>query len=84
VRVIVQGSSTSVARQALDQLGSVSDRLGVVDAAAGTIKTGDLAQLADQPGLVITPDNPIVLDAHHQKDTGLSSGELWPRRSRRR
>jgi serine protease AprX len=79
VRVIVQGSSTSVARQALDRHGSVSDRLGVVDAAAGTIKAGDLRQLADEPGLVITPDNPIVLDAAHQTDTGLSSGELWPR-----
>ncbi|HEY6149091.1 MAG TPA: S8 family serine peptidase [Gaiellaceae bacterium] len=79
VRVIVQGSSASAARQALDRLGSVRDRLGVVDAAAGTIKAGDLGQLADRPGLVITPDNPIVLDAAHRTDTGLSSGELWPR-----
>jgi serine protease AprX len=79
VRVIVQGTSASAARQALDRLGSAGDRLGVVDAAAGTIRAGDLSQLADQPGLVITPDNPIVLDAGRQTDNGLSSGELWPR-----
>jgi len=80
VQVIVQGSSTSAAREALDQVGSVGQRLGVVDAAAGTIKAGDLTQLAAQPGLVITPDNPVVLDAGHQDqaDTGLGSGELWP------
>jgi serine protease AprX len=77
--VIVQGSSASTARQALDQVGSVSDRLGVVNAAAGTIEAGDVAQLADQPGLVITPDNPIVLDTARRTDTGLSSNELWPR-----
>jgi serine protease AprX len=79
VRVIVQGSNASVARHALDQLGSVGQRLGVADAAAGTISAGDLTQLAAQPGLVITPDNPVVLDAGHQTDTGLSSGQLWPR-----
>jgi len=50
-----------------------------VDAAAGTIRAGDLPQLAAQPSLVITPDNTVVLDAGHQTDTGLSSGELWPR-----
>jgi serine protease AprX len=79
VRVIVQGPSASAAGQALDLLGSVGARLGVVGAAAGTITASDLPQLAEQPGLVITPDNPIVLDAGHQAATGLSSGELWPR-----
>jgi len=78
VAVIVQGPSGSDARHALDRLGSVGERLGVVDAAAGTIRAGDLPQLAAQPGLVITPDNPVVLDTGHQTDTGLSSGELWP------
>ena len=78
VRVIVQGPSASDARHALNRLGSVGERLGVVDAAAGTIRAGDLPQLAAQPGLVITPDNTVVLDAGHQTDTGLSSGELWP------
>jgi hypothetical protein len=42
VRVIVQGASGPAARHALDQLGSVGERLGVVDAAAGTIKASDL------------------------------------------
>jgi len=79
VRVIVQGSNASEARRALDRLGSVTDGLGLVDAAAGTIRAGDLEQLAGQPGLVITPDNPIVLDAGRQTDTGLSSAQLWPR-----
>src|SRR5438034_10381935 len=78
VQVIVQGPSGSDARQALDRFGSVGERLGVVDAAAGTVRAGDLPQLAAQPGLVITPDNPVVLDGGHQTDTGLSSGELWP------
>jgi len=78
VRVIVQGPSGSDARHALDRFGSVGERLGVVDAAAGTVRAGELPQLAAQPGLVITPDNPVVLDAGHKTDTGLSSGELWP------
>src|SRR5205823_3577652 len=78
VAVIVQGPSASDARHALDRFGSVGERLGVVNAAAGTIKAGDLAQLSAQPGLVITPDNPVLLDTGHQTDTGLSSGEPWP------
>ncbi len=78
VQVIVQSSSTSAARAALERLGSVGQRLGVVDAAVGTIKAGDLTQLAAQPGLVITPDNPVLLDAGHQSATGPSSSELWP------
>jgi hypothetical protein len=78
VGVIVQAASTSSARSALDRLGSVSGRLDVVNAATGTIKAGDLTQLADQPGLVITPDNPIFLDAAHQADGSYSSSELWP------
>ena len=39
-------------------------KLGIVDAAAGEIVAGDLPQLAaTNPGLVITPDQPVVLDA---------------------
>jgi hypothetical protein len=77
--VIVQGPSASSARNALDRYGSVDTRLGVVDAASGTIRASDVTLLAARPGLVITPDNPVVLDAAHRNDTGLSSGELWPR-----
>ncbi|HKD34236.1 MAG TPA: S8 family serine peptidase [Gaiellaceae bacterium] len=79
VEVIVQGPSASSARNALDEYGSVGSRLGVVDAAAGTIEASDLTELADRPGLVITPDNPVVLDTRKTSDTGLGSGELWPR-----
>ena len=79
VPVIVQAESGSAAQQALDRYGSVASRLGVVDAAAGTITASDLTQLAAQPGLVITPDNPVVLDGRPPSNTGLGSGELWPR-----
>ena len=79
IRVIVQAQSRAAAASALDRYGSVGATYGAADAAVGTIKAGDLTQLASQPGLVITPDNPIVLDAAHQTDNGLSSGELWPR-----
>jgi serine protease AprX len=81
VRVIVQAQSGSAARSALEQYGSAGSSLGVVDAAAGTIEASDLSQLAAQPGLVITPDNPVVLDSNGRNDTSdtPSSGELWPR-----
>jgi serine protease AprX len=81
VRVIVQAQNGSAARRALDQFGSVGSSLSVVNAAAGTIEASDLSKLVARPGLVITPDNPVVLDGNSENDTGdtPSSGELWPR-----
>jgi serine protease AprX len=64
IPVIVQSTdSASQAENALDRFGTASVRLGIVDAAAGEIVAGDLPDLAAQPGLVITPDHTVVLDA---------------------
>ena len=67
VPVIVQSvDGAPQAENALDDLGSTSMRLGIVDAAVGEIAAGDLPALAGQPGLVITPDHPVVLDARKE------------------
>jgi len=79
VHVIVQSDEgASAAQRALDQLGGTSRRLGIVDAVAGVVKAQDLTRLANQPGLVITPDNPVVLDTRRQ--TGpYGSDQVWTR-----
>ena len=65
VPVIVQSlDGSGRAQSALSKYGTASSKLGIVDAAAGEIVAGDLPQLAaTNPGLVITPDQPVVLDA---------------------
>jgi serine protease AprX len=67
-----------------------STRLEIVGAAAGQIIAGDLPQLAETPGLVITPDQSVVLDAKpdpkpknpkgnpHGTPAPFTSGEDWP------
>jgi serine protease AprX len=95
VDVIVQ-SDTGVSRaeSMLDRYDADSSmRLGIVDAAAGELRAGDLPQLAERPGLVITPDQPVVLDLGKDKASrgkkgnksdrvgqaeSFSSSELWP------
>lgn len=69
VFVIVQSdTSASRAENMLDQYGADSStRLKIVDAAAGEMRAGDLPQLATRPGLVITPDQPVVLDLGKDK-----------------
>ena len=63
--VIVQSlDGSGRAQSALSKYGTTSSKLAIVDAAAGEIVAGDLPQLAaTNPGLVITPDQPVVLDA---------------------
>ncbi|HSS80183.1 MAG TPA: S8 family serine peptidase [Gaiellaceae bacterium] len=96
VPVIVQSlDGSGRAQNALNKFGTASSRLGIVDGAAGEVVAGDLPQLATaNPGLVITPDQPVVLDAkpdsksknQNQKGnqhnpppaTGFSSREDWP------
>ncbi len=90
IPVIVQSVSGARAESVLDRYGAESStRLGIVDGAAGEVRAGDLRELAAEPGLVITPDLPVVLDgAKEKKDkkdkkqssapSGFSSGELWP------
>jgi serine protease AprX len=91
VPVIVQSMDGAPdAQEALKHYGTASTRLGIVDAAAGEIVAGDLPQLAKTPGLVITPDQPVVLDAKpdpkskkpkgnpHNLPSPFSSGEDWP------
>ena len=90
VPVIVQSMDGAPRAQgALSRYGTTSTRLDIVDAAAGEIVAGDLPQLAATPGLVITPDQSVVLDAKpdpkpknpkgnpHNRPP-FSSGADWP------
>ena len=88
--VIVQSlDGSGRAQSALEQFGTASSKLGIVDAAAGDVVAGDLPQLAaTNPGLVITPDQPVVLDAkpdskpknpkNPHTPAAFTSGEDWP------
>ncbi len=86
VPVIVQSlDGSGRAQSTLSKYGTTSAKLGIVDAAAGEIVAGDLPQLAETPGLVITPDQPVVLDARPDRPKGnphtpaaFSSGQDWP------
>jgi serine protease AprX len=91
VPVIVQSTDGAPRAQgALSRFGTASTRLGIVDAAAGEIVAADLTKLAETPGLVITPDQSVVLDAKpdpkaknpkgnpHATPPAFSSGEGWP------
>ena len=91
VPVIVQSlDGSGRAQSALSKYGTTSSKLGIVDAAAGEIVAGDLPQLAaTNPGLVITPDQPVVLDAkpdpkpkgargNPHTPAAFTSGEDWP------
>jgi serine protease AprX len=95
VDVIVQSDTgASRAESMLDRYDADSStRLGIVDAAAGQLRAGDLIQLVERPGLVITPDQPVVLDLgkdkasngkkrnkgdHPGQPESFSSNELWP------
>ena len=87
VPVIVQSlDGSGRAQSTLSKYGTASSKLGIVDGAAGEIVAGDLQKLATNPGLVITPDQPVVLDAKprnprgnpHTPPAAFSSGEDWP------
>jgi serine protease AprX len=83
VPVIVQSDAGSAdARSALDAYGTASTKLGIADAWSGTIQAGDLDELAAQPGLVITPDNPVQLDLAGGVPGGpkakAGSNSIWP------
>jgi len=91
VPVIVQSMDGAPAAQgALGRYGTTITRLGIVDAAAGEIVAGELPELAHTPGLVITPDQSVVLDAKpdpkpknpkgnpHNPTAPYSSGQNWP------
>ena len=82
VQVIVQSDAGATgARAALDQYGSAQTQLGIAGASAGTVPAGDLQSLASEPGLVITPDNPVALDAPGGRG-GLQpeakGSQIWP------
>jgi serine protease AprX len=91
VPVIVQSTDGAPRAQgALNHFGTRSTRLDIVDAAAGEIAAGDLPELAETRGLVITPDHSVVLDAKpdqkpknpkgnpHNTPGPYSSGGDWP------
>jgi serine protease AprX len=78
VRVIVQSADgAGAAQDALSAFGDRTQKLGIVDAAVGTVRAQDLTQLADDPGLVITPDNPVTLDAGPKQPGAYGSSETW-------
>src|SRR4029077_19941603 len=90
VPVIVQSlDGSGRAQSALSKFGTASSKLGIVDAAAGDVVAGDLPELAaTNPGLVITPDQPVVLDAkpdskpknpkNPHSPAAFTSGADWP------
>jgi serine protease AprX len=86
VPVIVESADgPGKARDALHRLGvDAEQRLDIVDAAAGEVRAGDLPALARTPGLVITPDLPVVIDSAggkrkgHRAKASYSSSEPWP------
>ena len=64
VPVIVQSDAGAAdARSVLETYGTADSQLGIADASVGTIQASALDDLATQPGLVVTPDNPVALDA---------------------
>ena len=93
VRVIVHSDrGAGKAQDALEEFADDdSTRLPIVDAAAGSVRAGDLPDLAEASGLVIVPDTPVALDGldgfkdtkekkklprgHGQQD--FTSSELW-------
>jgi serine protease AprX len=93
VRVIVHSDrGAGRAQDALEEFADHdSTRLPIVDAAAGSVRAGDLPDLAEASGLVIVPDTPVALDGLHGfKDTkeknnlprgdslrDFTSSELW-------
>jgi serine protease AprX len=78
VNVIVQSADGSGdAQSALGQLGDSSRPLGIVDAASGVVQAQDLTQLANDPNLVITPDNPVVLDTRQRSPQTYGSDQVW-------
>jgi serine protease AprX len=94
VPVIVQ--STDGTGQAVDALHDFSDttrKLPIVGAAAGEVVAGDLAEIAKEHNLVITPDQAMVFDGkpgrgpgttkpkpyHNPHQSGpYSSNDVWP------
>jgi serine protease AprX len=72
VRVIVQArGGTTAAATAVKGLGSVKRQLTSVGGVAIELPAAALARLQDVPGLTITPDAPVRVNA-------LSSNQLWP------
>jgi serine protease AprX len=84
VHVIVQSQAGGPdAQGVLNKFGTSNVRLGIVDAAAGQVVASELPDLAKQPGLVITPDQSVVLDAAPKtksqgRGQAFSSDETWP------
>ncbi len=89
VSVIVQSESgADSAASELGRYGTVDQQLAIVDAAAGVIPASELLQLAGNPGLVITPNTPVAVDAGPKGDPHSSDqpwtkavgvDQLWPR-----
>src|SRR5919204_77896 len=72
-RVIIQSSmGASDAENASHGLGALKRKLGLVGAVAVEIPGGRLAELEKRPGLTITPDAPVAVQAVNY------STQVWP------
>ena len=64
VQVIVQSDAGAAdARSVLNTYGTADTQFGIADASVGSIQASALDDLATVPGLVVTPNNPVALDA---------------------
>ena len=73
LRVIVQSEGGArAAERAVNGIGSLRKRLRLVGAVAAEVPAGRLDALARVPGLTITPDADVRLDALN------SSSQIWP------
>ncbi len=83
VRVIVQADSTSDAQSAVLDTGDSGDgdrlgrKLALVQGVAAQMKAKHIAKLADEAGLIVTPDLPLGVTGLGPVK-GFSSKQLWP------
>jgi serine protease AprX len=70
--VIIQASSVAGAERAFGGVGSLKKRLGLVNGVAVQVPAARLDALARIPGISVTPDSTVHLDAFNY------STQLWP------
>jgi len=64
--IVLSDDGAAQAEKALDKVSDdESTKLDIVDAAAGSVRAGDLRKLAKDSKLDVIPDEPVVLDSLH-------------------
>ncbi|MGB2875284.1 MAG: S8 family serine peptidase [Gaiellaceae bacterium] len=61
--IVLSDSNASRAQHVLDEYTRSSTRLGIVSGAAGEVRAGSLPDLAQNTGVSVIPDQPVVLDS---------------------